>query len=168
MTTAANMAHKLKVSNEHLDFFSATINEFKMLIYAIFVYLNLRADLMTILFWMMAIDTFVGPIKALRIDPNEFSFKKIMIGFFSKLAFLCLPATVALLMKGLDLEWKTFLDFSIKLLIVSEGISVLSNLVSIKTRQEVKDYDLISRFILFIRLKLIMIGESILGGFKDK
>jgi len=151
----------------HLDYFSASLNELKMLLYAVFLYLKIDVDLMVILGWLMIIDTCVGPVKVLRIDPREFSFKQTVIGFLTKLAILMLPLTLALVMKGLGLQFNLLTVFAIKLLIVSEGISIVSNMISIKTKKEVKDFDLITRFLKWVRQYFTTLAEVLFTGLKN-
>lgn len=156
------------ITNNSLDYFSASLNELKMLLYGVFLYLKIDVDLMVILGWLMIIDTCVGPVKVLRINYNEFSFKQTVIGFLTKIAILMLPLTLALVMKGLGLQFNLLTVFAIKLLIVSEGISVVSNLISIKTRKEVKDFDLVTRFLKWIRVWFIHLGESLFTNLKNQ
>lgn len=154
--------------NENLNFFSKMINEFKILLYSAFLYLDLDWEMMSVLLWLMIIDTFLGPVKVLRIDPTKFAFRETVLGFLTKIGFLLLPFTVALVMKGLEIEWKGMVQFTIKLLIVNEGVGILTNLISIKTKQEVKDYDLITRFMKYIRQLMVNAGEILLTAFKSK
>lgn len=137
-------------------------NEYKILMYSFFIYLNVNIEAITILSLLMLIDTIFGAVKVLRIDYKKFRFQKLLIGFSAKVIFLLLPLVVALIGKGLGYNLNLLVDITIKILIVSEGISIFSNAIAIKTKKEVEDYDIITRFLKYVRSLFIRFAEVII------
>lgn len=137
-------------------------NQIKTLIYGVFIYLKIDTEPVTVLSILMTIDTILGLIKVFRIDPKEFSMKALFFGYLSKLAFLLLPVTIALIGKNLKMDFTIFVVLSLKILTIGEGISIISNMISIKTKEEVKNYDIITKFLKYIRTVFINIGSALL------
>lgn len=130
-------------------------NQIKTLIYGLFVYLKIDTEPILVLTVLMCIDTLLGIIKVIRLKPNTFSAKDLFLGFGSKLAFLLLPLTLALIGKNLHYDFTMLVVVAIKILTISEGISIISNLISIKTKKEIENYDIITGFLKYIRTLLI-------------
>lgn len=145
-----------------------TGNELKMLLYGLFTYLNINTETITILAILMGIDTLFGSIKIFRIDYKQFQFRKLLLGFVSKVAFLLIPLIVALAGKGLGYNLTLIVQLSIKLLICSEVISILGNAVAIKTQKEVEDYDLITRVLKNIRQIFIKFSDILVASIREK
>lgn len=144
-------------------------NQLKTLIYSIFIYLNMETEPVTVFCWLMITDTILGAIKVLRIDYTKFNFKELFLGFVIKPTLLVIPMTIALIGKGIGYDLRLLVSLSIKILIVSEGISIISNLISIKTKEETKDFDIITRLLKKTRLFLMNIANKLLNAFsKDK
>ncbi len=143
-------------------------NEIKGLLYGIFLYLNINTEPVTILSALMIIDTILGCIKILRIDYTKFKTRELIVGFVSKIALLILPLSVALIGKGIGYDLRLLVELSLKILIISEGISIITNLIAIKTKEEVADFDIITKFLKKIRDFLIHIGNSLFKFNKDK
>lgn len=90
-----------------------------------------------------------------------------MGGFVSKLAIFVVPLTVALLGKGLSFDFSFFVNAVINVLLVSEGISIFSNALAIKTRKEVENIDIVTRLIKAIRNSLIKISGGLINSIED-
>lgn len=127
----------------------------KGLIYAGFAFLQIDKHLFNILLIFMILDTIAGLVKVLKVDKDKFSFKALMWGMCSKIGILIVPLLVALLFKGIGQEMGFGVELIIKILIVSEFISVISNVYTIKTGKQVKDIDVFSLLFKFIRCKAI-------------
>jgi toxin secretion/phage lysis holin len=142
-------------------------NEFKFFIYTIFIYLDMDIEIVKILFFLMVLDTFLGIIKAIILN-NIFSFKKMALGFVSKLAILLIPVALALMSKGLNYNFEWFVTIVIDLLIVSDGISIFSNILAIKTKKEVENFDALTKTLKAIRNMLIMLFKKLLNSIENK
>jgi len=78
-------------------------NELKLLLYGIFIYLEMDAEIVEVLFYLMVLDTFLGIVKTIVLN-NSFSFKKLALGFVSKLAVLLIPTALALMTQRTQLQ----------------------------------------------------------------
>lgn len=142
-------------------------NELKLLLYGVFMYLELDIEIVKVLFFLMVIDTFLGIVKSIVLN-NTFSFKKLALGFVSKLAILLIPVALALMSKGLNYNFKWFVTLVINLLIVSDGISVFSNILAIKTKKEVENFDAMTAALKTFRTFLIKNFKKILVAIDSK
>ncbi|CAL2092069.1 conserved membrane hypothetical protein [Tenacibaculum sp. 190524A05c] len=139
----------------------------KYLFYALFTFLGIKSDVVKILFWLMLIDTCFGIIKTLSLG-LKFKIKKLALGFISKLSILLIPMTIALIGKGLSFDFKWFVTAVMNILIVSEGISIFSNWLSIRQKKEVKNDDLITKLLNAIRNYLLRLFNTIIQTATDK
>ncbi|HEY1194292.1 phage holin family protein [Flavobacterium sp.] len=136
-------------------------NELKLLLYAIFIYLEMDTGIVKVLFYLMIMDTFLGVTKTIVLN-NHFTFKKLAVGFVSKLAVLLIPTALALMSKGLNYNFNWFVTVVMDLLIVSDGISIISNIIAIKTKKEVENFDAMTLILKSVRNGLIQIFKKLL------
>lgn len=132
---------------------------------SLFVFLDIDINVVIILGWMVAIDTFWGILKAALVSKIEFSFKILYLKFLGKLSFLFVPLTLALMAVGIGMDFKFFVEGVIKLMIVTEGISIVTNILSIKDNRPYKNGDYATKLIHFIRDYLIKFYEKIQSSF---
>lgn len=134
------------------------INEIKTAIYLAFVFLNIDTDVVKILMWLMLIDTISGVVKSFCTS-KHFDFKLLFFGACSKLLVLLIPMTLALVAKGIskDYDFTPVLDAVLRLLVVSEGLSIITNFYVIKTKKEVKNFDVISILLSTLRRGMLAI-----------
>ncbi len=142
-------------------------NEFKILVYSLFVYLEIDVELLKVLFCLMLIDTFLGIIKVIVLE-KTFSFKKLIQGLVSKIAVLLVPISLTLMGQALNYDFKWFVTLVIDLLIVSDGISIFSNVIAIRTKKEVRNFDALSRLLKTVRCSLIKVFERFLDTIDEK
>ena len=140
---------------------SEYLNEIKLLLYGIFMYLEMDTGIVKVLFYLMVMDTFLGVIKTIVLN-DQFSFKKLVLGFVSKLAVLLVPTALALMSKGLNYNFKWFVTIVMDLLIVSDGISIISNSIAIKTKKEVENFDAMTLMLKLIRNRLVQLFKRLL------
>ena len=147
--------------NIFFEFIQDHINELKALIYSTFIYLNLDVDVVKVLIWLMFIDTLSGILKALILD-KRFDFKVLFFGICSKLLVLLIPMVLALVGKGISktYDFVIVLECILKILVVSEGLSIITNFYVIKTKKEVKNIDVITLLLSTIRNLLLKIIKS--------
>lgn len=142
-------------------------NELKLLLYGIFIYLEIDQEIVKVLFYLMVIDTFLGIIKTFVLN-NIFTFNKLALGFVSKLAVLLIPTALALMSKGLNYNFKWFVTLVMNLLIVSDGISIISNIIAIKTKKEVENFDAMTLLLKSIRNGLIQFFKKLITTIDPK
>lgn len=147
--------------NTLFEFIQEHIDELKALLYSTFIYLNLDVDVVKILLWLMLIDTVSGILKAFILS-KRFDFKVLFFGICSKLLVLLIPMVVALVGKGISktYDFVIVLDCILKVLVVSEGLSTITNFYVIKTKKEVKNFDVITLLLSSIRNLLLRIIKS--------
>lgn len=133
------------------DNMGSWIFKLKYLLYVVFVYLDIEIDIFKVLMSFMLIDTISGAIKVLRINYRMFSFKRLIWGLVSKMGILIIPMVVALLFKGIGQDMGVGTMLIVKILIVSEFISTISNIYTIKTGVEVRDIDIFTMLFKFLR-----------------
>ena len=126
------------------------MNFIKSILYTLFVFIGIRFRVVEVLFYLMLIDSFLGIIKALRLK-KKFSFKVLGWGIVSKLTLLIIPMVIGLMAKGLDFDFKYFIIAVINILIVNEGLSCITNILSIKTRKQIENADYITKLLETIR-----------------
>jgi len=122
-----------------------------MSIYGFFVWLEIDLEMFLILTIFMCIDSFLGAIKSVRLG-DEFCFRKLLWGFCLKLCFLIIPLIVALLAKGLKIgDFSLGVEIVMRVLLVSEALSCITNIYSAKNKVRIKNVDYISMLLNSIR-----------------
>lgn len=141
------------------------LNELKTAVYLIFAFLNIDTDIVKILMYLMLIDTISGIMKSVAMKVM-FDFKVLFFGLCSKLLILLIPMVVALVGKGISktYDFSPILDVVLKILVVAEGLSVITNFYVIKTKKEVKNIDIVTMLLTAIRKTML----SIINGLLDK
>lgn len=139
------------------------INELKTAIYLSFIYLNIDTDIVKILMLLMAFDTVSGVLKSVKLK-KQFDFKVLFFGLCSKLVILLIPMVVALVSKGVSKSYdmSPVLDVVLKVLVVSEGLSTISNFYVFKTGKDVKNIDIVTMLLSALRKWMLRFIESIM------
>lgn len=139
------------------------INELKTAIYLSFIYLNIDTDIVKILMLLMAFDTGSGVLKSWKLG-KHFEFKVLFFGLCSKLVILLIPMVVALVSKGVSKSYdmSPVLDVVLKVLVVSEGLSTISNFYVFKTGKDVKNIDIVTMLLSALRKWMLRFIESIM------
>lgn len=122
----------------------------KVVVYPVFIYLNIDMEVVKVLCVLMVVDGFFGGIKA-QIIYSSFEFKTFFWGFLIKILMLSIPALFALVGIGLGRDFTIFVDIAFKIMILSEFYSILGNLYSIKTRKEVDRVDVVTMMLKAVR-----------------
>lgn len=133
------------------DFIGEYLHEIKLIVYVIFVGLNINVDVVKLLSYLMVIDSVLGVAKTFRIKTLQFSFKKLLWGLVSKAFLLLIPVILALCGLALGYDFKFLVDIVLKILIMSETISSITNILSIREKKEIRNTDYISVMLHAIR-----------------
>jgi phage-related holin len=144
-------------------FLTEHINELKTAIYLSFIYLNIDTDIVKILMLLMAFDTVSGIMKSWKLL-KQFDFKVLFFGLCSKLIILLVPMVLALVSKGISKSYdmSPLLDVVLKVLVVSEGLSTISNFYVFKTGKDVKNIDILTMLLSALRKWMLRFIESII------
>lgn len=137
-----------------------TFNFLKTAFYAVFVYLGIKTGVVMVLFILMGVDSFLGILKALRLG-NKFSFKILAWGVVTKLSILVIPMVLALMGKALSFEFTYFVIAVMNIIIVSEGISCITNILSIKSKKAIENTDYVTMLLHLIKRALSGIVERL-------
>lgn len=122
----------------------------KKAIYAMFIFLGIKTGVVEVLFYLMCTDTILGIIKTVVLK-NVLSFKILAVGMVSKISIIAIPLIIALMGKGLNFDLSYFVVATMNVLIVNEGISCITNVISIKGKKEIENKDYLTRFLNKIR-----------------
>lgn len=115
-------------------------------IYGVFIYLNIDLDIVTILSYLMMGDMAAGVIKSIRLG-NKVSLSVFLWGLAIKMLLVGIPMVVALMGKGLQMDFVWAVSMAVKVLIVNEGFSIFANILSIKQKKDVENFDFVTWFI---------------------
>lgn len=138
------------------------LNCVKGVFYSLFVFLGIKTGTVNVLFWLMVLDSFLGVVKALRLG-YKFSFGRLAWGIVLKISVLFIPLIVALIAKGLKLDFSIFVVTIMNILIVNEGISCITNIISAKKKKAVKNNDYVTLLLMSIRKVLVGIIQGFLS-----
>lgn len=125
----------------------------------VITYTGLPAEPAAILGTLMAIDFFVGISKSHKIGRSITS-HRMRIGLMSKFGVLAIPLVLALAAKGLGVDFEWLVGWSISLFILSETYSIIANVYTFRTGQEIAEFDAVSMILRRIR--------AILEGFDSR
>jgi hypothetical protein len=137
-------------------------NELKMMVYSIFIYLHIDTDVVNVLLILMAMDTLFGVRKSLVLG-DVFKFSLLWFGIITKLLVLLIPMTLALVGKGLGYDFKPLVDIVMRVLVVAEGISILSSYYMIRTKKRIENIDVVTKLLLAVRNLLLKLMNFFIG-----
>ncbi len=143
------------------------LNELQIVLHSFLTYLQMDVEIIKVLFYLMGMDTFLGIVKTIVLG-RVFSFNKLAVGIISKLAVLLIPTALALMSIGLNYNFKWFVTIVMDLLIVSDGISIMSNIIAIKTKKEMENFDALTLILKSIRSRLIQLLKRLLTTINPK
>ena len=123
----------------------------------VITYTGLPVEPATILAVLMAVDFAVGIGRARAIGEHVTS-QKMKTGAISKCGVMLVPLVLALAAKGVgaDLQW--IVSWVVSLFILSETYSILANIYTIRTKQEIPEWDAMSVVLRKVRSLLERMG----------
>lgn len=125
-------------------------------IYSLLLFLNIDINMFAGVMGLMILDTMMGGLKSSFIKDMKFSFKVMYLGLIVKSLMLLIPMATAVLSFTLGFEeYEWALQYIFRAIIVSEFISIITNFLSIKKGKDIKNPDIISMFLNFLKEKLI-------------
>jgi len=132
----------------------------KVALYGLFAFLQVDIDVVNVIMWLMLIDTISGVTKAVIVDKIKFTFNTFYIGIMSKFVLLLIPITLALMALGIGYDFTWAVEVVMRLIILSEGISFFTNIVSIREKKVYENRDYLSIILNWVRSQLISIFDS--------
>lgn len=138
----------------------------KVFLYGLFALLNVNIDIVQVIMWLMLLDTLTGIVKAIKINKLKFTFKGLYTGLMTKFIILLIPMTLALMALGLGYDFTWAVEAVLRLIILSEGISIFTNALSIKENKIYENRDYLSVLLHWVRDKLTKIFDNTIN--KDR
>lgn len=135
--------------------------EIKLFVYPAFAYLSINIEVAKIFVYLMLIDTATGFFKSILMPNEKTSFKILLTGVCTKSVLLLIPIVLALCSKGLGYDLRFLPDTVMKLFIVAETFSIITNFYIMKTGKKIENIDLVSKTILFIRQSLLQYFQKL-------
>jgi len=126
------------------------LNLFYVPIISLFIYLELPVEPMAILAILLAIDFSTGVLKVFILKGSLRSYRAIA-GFLTKGSILFLVLSLAFMAKGINLDFKLYLEVFISVLIISETYSIFGNVYSCITKEEIEEFDAVAMVIKKVR-----------------
>lgn len=114
---------------------------------AAFEYLNIPLEQMGILTALMIIDFITGVGKQYRIDKKQIKSHLAWLGLMKKVATLIVFLSLALILKGLEIDESQYIKGVLSIFIAAEGYSTLQNVYAIRTGKLLPEFDVISLFL---------------------
>lgn len=148
---------------EYLETPEGMLESAKVSLYALFIYLGIDINVTGVLFALMMIDTLLGVIKVFTLK-EQFTFRRLLWGFVTKISILTIPLTVALMAKGVSLDMKPFVVVVMDILIVAEAFSIFTNMLSIRSRQKIENRDFVTILITKLRDLMARIVDRLFGN----
>lgn len=142
-------------------------NTLAILLSSLFVYLDLKEDLIYSLTALLVIDYITGLMKASRIGDSITS-NKMKYGMASKLILLLIPITLAFGAKALGFDLSPLVLVCIGILVLSEMYSIIANIVCYTKGTYLPEIDALSMIANYIRVYLLrQSGEIISTNKRD-
>jgi len=115
---------------------------------------GLDVEVFSVFAVLLIFDYVTGVGKAKRLG-HAITSNKMKYGVVSKLSLLIIPLTLGLAAKGMKMEAENVLYVGMNILILSEVYSIIGNTYSIRTKEELPEYDVLASFGKKIRNRLI-------------
>lgn len=134
-------------------------NFFTVCIGGMLTYLGLNGEAFFLFSMLLIIDYMTGVAKAYRLG-HCITSNKMKYGVLSKLSLLLIPVVLAIGAKAVGADFKTVLMVGINILVLSEIYSIIGNIYSIRTKDELPEYDVVAMLGKRIRNVLIRYSEE--------
>jgi hypothetical protein len=144
--------------------FTDLITWVKLTIVTLFIYLDLPITTYKTIAYMISFDTVLSIIVILRLN-EKYDTGKFLWKFIVKLLYLTVPIIIAVMAKELELDFKSIVKLSIKLLFFNEVLSILTHIGSISKKERLVQNDV---FLFFIKLAKKVFLDHIKNYFSNQ
>lgn len=135
----------------------------------IFSYTNISHEAVAILTILLVVDVLTAIIRVAITDYKSLSSRTGIIGMLSKLLTFLIPFIVAIVGRGAGVDMTMYVSMSLKVLIIYEGWSVLTNIVQIRKKDKtIGEFDAISMVLNTIQQFFKTVLTSIFQKVPDK
>lgn len=136
----------------------AVINFFTISCSGLFAYLDINTEAFFLFALLLLIDYVTGVWKASCLG-HSITSNKMKYGILSKLSLLLIPVVLAIGAKAVGADFKAVLLVGINILVLSETYSIIGNIYSIRTKDELPEYDAVAMLGNKIRAVLIKFSD---------
>lgn len=133
------------------------LNFIIVLFSGILAYLQISQEPFILFAVLLFIDYITGLMKAKRLQISITS-NKMKYGLLSKLSLLFIPIVLAIGAKAVGADFTFILITGMNILIVSEVYSIIGNIYSVQTKEELPEYDAVAMIGRKIRIFLLKIS----------
>lgn len=124
---------------------------------SLMLYLGIDGEAFALFSVLLLIDYFTGIWKAKALKQSITS-NKMKYGIISKLSLIMVPVTLAIGAKAVGADFSSVLSVGMNILVLSEVYSIIGNIYSIRTKQELPEYDAVA--LIGKKLRTILIKAS--------
>lgn len=121
--------------------------------------LGVDTEVFAALGWLLFFDYVTGVYKAKTLG-HCISSNKMKYGMVSKFSLMLIPIVLGIAAQGVDADLKGVLYVGMNILILSELYSIIGNIYSIRTKQELPEWDAVSAIGHKIRDTMIKLSGS--------
>jgi len=123
----------------------------------ILTYLGLDAEVFSAFGYLLFFDYVTGVLKAKTLG-HKITSNKMKYGVVSKFSLLLIPVALAIAAKGTSINAQNVLYVGMNILILSELYSIIGNIYSIRTKEELPEWDAVAALGYKIRELLIKLN----------
>lgn len=134
-------------------------NFFTFCLGGLMAYLGINGEAFFMLAILLMIDYITGIMKA-RTLGHCITSNKMKYGVISKMSLLFIPIILAIGAKAVGADFKSILTVGINILVISEIYSVIGNVYSIRTKNELPEYDAVAMIGHKLRSILIKLSDE--------
>jgi len=139
------------------------IHLIKNTIYYVFIVMSVDVNTANALMVLILLDMITGIIKSMTIDSLRFKMRSLRTGLLSKILLIIVPLALVQIGKGINYDFNFLVDIFFKVVIISEGISIITNYLAIRSNKNLENKDYIYRVISWIRKKLVILIDKIIN-----
>ena len=114
-------------------------------------YLSVPVEPIAILAVLLGMDYFTGILKVFVLRGDLKSYRAVA-GLLTKASIILLVLTMAFMAKGVGLDFKLYLSLLISTLIISEAYSIVGNIYSAVSKEEITEFDAVAMVIKRVRI----------------
>ncbi len=134
-------------------------NFFTVCLGSIMSYLGINGEAFFLFALLLLIDYVTGVLKAKTMG-YKITSNRMKYGIISKMSLLLVPLILAIGAKALEADFRFVLMVGINILVLSEVYSIIGNIYSIRTKDELPEYDAVAMIGKRIRRVLMKYGED--------
>lgn len=124
---------------------------------SLMLYLGIDGEAFVLFSILLFIDYVSGIWKAKSLK-HSITSNKMKYGIISKLSLIMVPVTLAIGAKAVGADFSSVLIVGMNILVLSEVYSIIGNVYSIRTKQELPEYDAVA--LIGKKLRSILIKAS--------